>query len=130
MLCGRQNLFAQRLLCSRLPHRLLVSKKLRNYLAFGHKENIYHIVLEEPQAFPSAQPTPLRESLGRPNQRGSKTSHASCGYPRCDLNLVSLLHLESLNDLGVAGMSQICSRFGRGWHENSPSRGRILSTTW
>ena len=28
MLCGRQNLLARRLLCSKLPHRLLVSKKL------------------------------------------------------------------------------------------------------
>ena len=29
MLCARQNLLARRLLCSKLPYRLLVSKKLR-----------------------------------------------------------------------------------------------------
>ena len=45
------------------------------------------------QASLSAQPTPLRESLGRSNQRGSKTSQASYGHPRCDLDLVRLFRL-------------------------------------
>ena len=39
----------------------------------------------------AAQPTPLREFLGRSNQCGSETSKASDGHPRCSLNFVILL---------------------------------------
>ena len=42
----------------------------------------------------SAQPTPLRESLGRSNQSGSKTSQAWYGHPRCNLNLVRLFRFS------------------------------------
>ena len=47
------------------------------------------------QAFLSAQSTPLGESLGRSNQRGSKTSNQACyGHPRCNLNLVGLFRFS------------------------------------
>ena len=32
---------------------------------------------------------------------------------------------EVFNDWGWAGLSQFCLRFGRRWHENSPSRGLV-----
>ena len=35
------------------------------------------------------------------------------------------LGVPSRSKIGGAGMSQLCPRFGRGWHENSPSRGLI-----
>ena len=38
----------------------------------------------------SAQSTSLRESLGRSNQRGSKTPQACYSHPRCNLKLVRL----------------------------------------
>ena len=66
----------------------------RNYLvSFAPKGNIASITLNSVlsgfQVYSlSAQSTPLWESLGRSDQRGSKTSQA-CYYshPRCNLNL-------------------------------------------
>ena len=57
-----------------------------------HSNNIYNTVLFSQgfQVFISTQPTPLGESLGRSNQRGSKTSQACYGHPRCNPNLVRL----------------------------------------
>ena len=42
----------------------------------------------------SLQPISLWESLGRSNRRGSKTSQALYGLPRCSLNLVRLFRLS------------------------------------
>ena len=58
------------------------------------RHNIYHTVLSRFQASLSGQPTPLGESLGRSNQSGSKTSQASYGHPRCNLNLVRLFRFS------------------------------------
>ena len=44
----------------------------------------------------TAQSTSLRESLGWPNQRGSKTSQACYSHPRCNLNLVRLFRFSLL----------------------------------
>ena len=43
-----------------------------------------------------AQSTSLRESLGWPNQRGSKTSQACYSHTRCNLNLVRLFRVSLL----------------------------------
>ena len=44
----------------------------------------------------TVQSTSLRESLGWPNQRGSKTSQACYSHPRCNLNLVRLFRFSLL----------------------------------
>ena len=67
----------------------------RNYLAFAHKGIAYTTPYSQGfQASLSAQPTPLGESLGRSNQRGSKTSQACYGHPRRNLNLVRLFRFS------------------------------------
>ena len=48
----------------------------------------YNSVLSGFQASLSTQSTPLEESLGRSNQRGSKRSQACYSHPRFNLNLV------------------------------------------
>ena len=58
------------------------------------RHSIYKTILSGFQACLSAQPTPLGKSLGRSNQRGSKTFQACNGHPRCNLNLVRLSHLS------------------------------------
>ena len=66
----------------------------RNYLAFAPKG----IISTTPysQGF-QAQPTPLGESLGRSNQRGSITFSSFLRSPRrCNLNLLRLFRLFSL----------------------------------
>ena len=72
----------------------------RNYLAFAPKGiagSIYNTALSGFSGFSSlsAQPTPLGGSLGRSNERGSKTSQACYGHPRCNLNLVRLFRFST-----------------------------------
>ena len=52
------------------------------------RHNITAHLFRSSQAFLSAQPMPLGDSLGRSNQRGSETSQASNGHPTHDLSLV------------------------------------------
>ena len=80
----------------------------RNYLAFAPKD-----VTSIPpysrgsQTSLSMQPTPLRESLSRSNQRGSETSQVSYGRPKCDLNLVRLFCLSLLCSFSGAFSSSL-----------------------
>ena len=61
----------------------------RNYLAFTPRGVTSPTPYsQKSQASISVQPTPLRESFGRSNQRGSETSQASYGHSRGHLNLV------------------------------------------
>ena len=57
------------------------------------RHSVYNFVLSGFQVSLSAQSTPLGESLGWSNQRGSKTSQACYGHPRCNLNLIRLFRL-------------------------------------
>ena len=58
--------------------------------------SIPHSVLLGFQFSLTAKSTSLRESLGWPNQRGSKTSQACYSHPRCNLNLVRLFRFSFL----------------------------------
>ena len=58
------------------------------------RHSIYNIVPSGLQTSLSAHPTPLWESSGRANERGSKTSQACYGYPRFNLNLVRLFRFS------------------------------------
>ena len=67
----------------------------RNYLAFVPKG--ITSTTPHPQGFQAslpAQPMPFGESLGPSNQRGSKTSQACYGRPRCNLELVRLFRFS------------------------------------
>ena len=58
------------------------------------RHSIYKSVLSGIQVSLSVQSTPLGESLGRCNQRGSKTSQVCYSHPRCNLNLVRLFRFS------------------------------------
>ena len=58
------------------------------------RQSIYNSVLSGFQVSLSAQSTPFGESLGRSNQRGSKTSQACYSHPRYNLNLVHFVRFS------------------------------------
>ena len=67
----------------------------RNYLAFAPRDKTSVTPYSQGfQASRLAQPTPLREPLGRSNRCDSKTFQAYYGYPRCNLNLFRLFRLS------------------------------------
>ena len=77
-----------------------ISPPDRNYLVFAPKGIILTIPYFQGFQTPlPAQPTPLGKSLGRSNQRDSKTSRACYDHHRCNLNLVPLFLCHFLGAL-------------------------------